>query len=157
MEARPMRTRRLEQRERSFHIRAHERRRIGDRVVVMGFGRKVHACIGLREQTVDQLRVANVAVHEIHAILRYAIQVRAIARIGKRVEHGYMHVRLVFDHPVHEIRADEAGSAGNDDVLRYEFGCHIPLQFDSMCQGTYARVKEPRLLWPTYSLAPFCR
>ena len=94
---------RLEQAERAFHVRPQERFRVRDRIVVMGLGRVVHDRVVARHDPVEQLGVADVAVHELDTILRQARDILDVARISQSVQHGHVHVRVMVDHVMHEI------------------------------------------------------
>ena len=85
---------------------------------------KVHDGIGHRHNLVQQRRVADVAVDEVHASLRDPGEVLLVAGVGERVEHGHVHLGLVVDHPVDEVAPDETGSAGDDDPLRLKYLGH---------------------------------
>ena len=122
---------RLEQAERALHVRPQERLRIRDRIVVMGLGRVVHDRVVARHDPVEQLGVADVAVHELDTILRQARDILDVARIGQGIQHGHMHVRMVVDHVMHEIRTDETTATGHDDVLRSK------RLFSHMCNSTF--------------------
>ena len=134
---------RLEQAERAFHVRPQERFRVRDRIVVMGLGRVVHDRVVARHDPVEQLGVADVAVHELDTILRQARDILDVARIGQGIQHGHMHVRMVVDHVMHEIRTDETTATGHDDVLRSKrlfshinnLTAHTPLLEGSFVSG----------------------
>lgn len=121
----------LEQTERAFHVRPQERFRVRDRIVVMGLGRVVHDRVVARHDPVEQLGVADVAVHELDTILRQARDILDVARIGQGIQHGHMHVRMVVDHVMHEIRTDETTATGHDDVFRSK------RLFSHMCNSTF--------------------
>lgn len=121
----------LEQTERAFHVRPQERFRVRDRIVVMGLGRVVHDRVVARHDPVEQLGVADVAVHELDTILRQARDILDVARISQSVQHGHMHVRMMVDHVMHEIRTDETTATGHDDVFRSK------RLFSHMCNSTF--------------------
>lgn len=121
----------LEQTERAFHVRPQERFRVRDRIVVMGLGRVVHDRVVARHDPVEQLGVADVAVHELDTIPRQARDILDVARIGQGIQHGHMHVRMVVDHVMHEIRTDETTATGHDDVFRSK------RLFSHMCNSTF--------------------
>ena len=133
----------LEQAERAFHVRPQERFRVRDRIVVMGLGRVMHDRVVARHDPVEQLDVADVAVHELDTILRQARDILDVARIGQGIQHGHMHVRMVVDHVMHEIRTDETTATGHDDVLRSKrlfshinnLTAHTPLLEGSFVSG----------------------
>ena len=66
-----------------------EGKRIHQRTVDVSLCRKVHDCVRLRGERVDELLIANVAMDE--AIARLSLElreVREISRVGELVEHG---------------------------------------------------------------------
>src|ERR1022692_367301 len=73
----------------------------------------------LREQCAHGRLVADVAAHE--QIARIALEtgeVFDVAGIGQRIEHDHP-ARIAARQPMtHEIRADEAGPTGDQDVMR---------------------------------------
>ena len=121
----------LEQTERAFHVRPQERFRVRDRIVVMGLGRVVHDRVVARHDLVEQLGVADVAMHELDTVLGKARDVLDVARISQSVQHGHVHVRVMVDHVMHEIRPDETTATGHDDVLRSK------RLFSHMCNSTF--------------------
>ena len=106
----------LEQAERALHVGLEERLRVRDAVVVVRLGRVMHDRVVARHDPVEQLRVADVAVHELDTVLGQARDVLDVARVGQRIQHGHVHVRVVVHHVMHEIRTDETAATGHDDV-----------------------------------------
>ena len=94
---------RLQQAERALHVGLQERLRIRDRVVVMRLRRVMHDRIMTRNQLVEQFRVADVAVHELHAVAQDAPDVLQVARIRQRIQDRHMHIRMMVIHVMHEI------------------------------------------------------
>lgn len=130
----------LEQTERAFHVRPQERFRVRDRIVVMGLGRVMHDRVVARHDPVEQLGVADVAVHELDTILRQARDILDVARISQGIQHGHMHVRMVVDHVMHEIRTDETTATGHDDVLRSKrlfSHIHNPTSHTPLLEGSF--------------------
>ena len=111
----------LQQAERALHVRLEERLRVRDAVVVVRLGRVMHDRVVARHDPVEQLRVADVAVHELDTVLGKARDVLDVARVGQRVEHGHVHLGMIVDHVMHEIRTDETAATGHDNVLRNKF------------------------------------
>ena len=109
---------RLQKAERALDVRFQERLRIRDRIVVMGLGRVVHDRVVARHDPVEQLSVADVAVHELDTILRQTRDILDVARIGQGIQHGHMHARVMVDHVMHEIRTDETTATSHNDVMR---------------------------------------
>lgn len=115
----------LQQAERALHVRLQERLGVRDGIVVVGFGRVVHDRVVAGHQLVEQLRIADIAVHELDPIPENVLDVLEIARIRQGVQHGDMHVGMIVVHVVHKIRTDKAAATGHDDVLGGEnLFCH---------------------------------
>lgn len=130
----------LEQTERAFHVRLQERFRVRDRIVVMGLGRVMHDRVVARHDPVEQLGVADVAMHELDTVLRQARDVLDVARISQSVQHGHVHVRVMVDHVMHEIRPDETTATGHDDVLRSKrlfSHIHNPTSHTPILEGSF--------------------
>ncbi len=112
----------LDQRVGAAHVGLEERRRVGDGVVVVGLGGVVDHGVGLGDQAVDQLGVADVAHDELDAARGQARDVLWVAGVGQLVEHGDVDVRVLAHDVVDEVGADEAAAAGDDDALGLEGG-----------------------------------
>ena len=110
----------LQQAEGALHVGAQERLRVGDGVVVVALGGVVHDGVVARDDPVQQLRVADVAHDELHAVRRQPRDVLGVAGVGQLVQDGHVHPGVVVDHVVHEVAADEAAAARDDDVLGFE-------------------------------------
>lgn len=110
----------LQQAEGALHVGAQERLRVGDGVVVVALGGVVHDGVVARHQLIKQLRVADVAHDELDPILGQAGDVLGVAGVGQLVQDGDVHIGVVVDHVVHEVAADEAAAARDDDVLRFK-------------------------------------
>ena len=106
---------RLEDRVRADQVRLDERLRVVQRVVHVRLGREVHDHVALADQAVDERRVADVAVHELDLVLD-RLQALAVARVGQGVEHDHLVLRVVAHRVVDEVRADEAGGAGDEQL-----------------------------------------
>ena len=105
-------------------VRLHEGLGVGYRVVVVGLRRIVDDRIMPRHHLVQQLRIADVAHHELHLGLREACYVCGVPCIGELVEDRYMALGVVPRHPAHEVGPDEAAAARDDDVCGLEDVCH---------------------------------
>lgn len=118
----------LQQAEGALDVGAQERLRVGDGVVVVGLGSVVHDGVVARHQLIKQLRVADVAHDELHAAGGQARDVLGVAGVGQLVQDGDVDARVVVHDVVHEVAADEAAAARDDDVLRFEKPRHkIPI------------------------------
>jgi len=108
---------RLEQLERAEHVGLHERVGAVDRAVDVGLGREVDDRVRAvaREQVGDERAVADVAAHE--RVARVAADRREVAEVPRVGELVEVHDRLAGRRePVErEVRADEAGAAGDED------------------------------------------
>lgn len=110
----------LQQAEGALDVGAQERLRVRDGVVVVGLGGVVHDRVVAGDDPVQQLRVADVAYDELHAVRRQPGDVLGVAGVGQLVQDGDVDVRMVVHDIVHEVAADEAAAARDDDVLRFK-------------------------------------
>ena len=110
----------LQQAEGALHVGAQERLGVRDGVVVVALGGVVQDRVVARHQPVQQLRVADVAHDELHAVRRQARDVLGVAGVGQLVQDGDVDARVVVHDVVHEVAADEAAAARDDDVLGIE-------------------------------------
>ena len=116
----------LQQAEGALDVGAQEGLRVGDGVVVVALGGVVHDRVVARDDPVEQLGVADVAHDELHAVGGQARDVLGVAGVGQLVQDGDVDVRVVVDHVVHEVAADEAAAARDDDVPGGEgLLCHV--------------------------------
>jgi hypothetical protein len=117
-EARPMQAGRLEQGEGALDIRLHECRRSVDAAVDVALRREMddRARPVPHQKRVDERTVEDVAVDE--GVARVAVERRevlAVAGVGEGVE-GDDRLAGGGDPVEHEVRADEAGAAGDEDA-----------------------------------------
>ena len=110
----------LQQAEGALHVGAQEGLGVGDGVVVVALGGVVHDGVVTGDQLVEQLRVADVADDELHAVGRQPGDVLGVAGVGQLVQDGHVHIGVVVHDIVHEIAPDEAAAARDDDVLRFK-------------------------------------
>ena len=111
----------LQQAEGSLHVGAKERLGVRDGVVVVALGGVVHDGVVAGDQPVQQLGVADVAHDELHAVGGQPRDVLGVAGVGQLVQDGNMYARVVVHHVVHEVAADEAAAARDDDVLEKQW------------------------------------
>ena len=109
----------LQKAEGALHVGAQERLRVGDGVVVVALCGVVHDRVVARYQPVQQLRVADVAHDELHAVGGQPGDVLGVAGVGQLVQDGDVDVGVVVHHVVHEVAADEAAAARDDDILNH--------------------------------------
>lgn len=110
----------LQQAEGALHVGAQERLRVGDGVVVVALGGVVHDGVVARHQLIKQLRVADVAHDELDAVGGQPRDVLGVAGVGQLVQDGDVDARVVVHDVVHEVAADEAAAASDDDILGFE-------------------------------------
>ena len=116
----------LQQAESALHVGAQEGLRVGDGVVVVALGGVVHDGVVAGDQLIEQPGVADVAHDELHAVRGQPGDVLGVAGVGQLVQDGHVHPGVVVDHVVHEVAADEAAAARDDDVLRGDgLLCHM--------------------------------
>ena len=110
----------LQQAEGALDVGAQERLGVGDGIVVVGLGGVVHDRVVARHQLIEQRGVADVAHDELHAVGGQARDVLGVAGVGQLVQDGDVHPGVVVHDVVHEVAADEAAAARDDDVLRFK-------------------------------------
>lgn len=111
----------LQQAEGALHVGAQERLRVGDGVVVVALGGVVHDGVVVRDDPIEQSGVADVAHDELHAVGGQTGDVLGVAGVGQLVQDGHVHAGVVVHHVVHEVAADEATAARDDDVLEKQW------------------------------------
>ena len=111
----------LQQAEGALHVGAQERLRVGDGVVVVALGGVVHDGVVVRDDPIEQSGVADVAHDELHAVGGQTGDVLGVAGVGQLVQDGHVHAGVVVRHVVHEVAADEATAARDDDVLEKQW------------------------------------
>ena len=110
----------LQEAEGALDVGAQEGLRVGDGVVVVALGGVVHDRVVARYQPVQQLGVADVAHDELNAVRGQPGDVLGVAGVGQLVQDGDAHVGVVVHDVVHEVAADEAAAARDDDVGGFE-------------------------------------
>ena len=110
----------LQQAEGALHVGAQERLRVGDGVVVVALCGVVHDRVVAGDDPIEQLRVADVTDDELDPVLGQPRDVLGVAGVGQLVQDGHVDARVVLHHVVHEVAADEAATARDDDVLRFK-------------------------------------
>ena len=106
----------LQQAEGALDVGAQERLGVGDGVVVVALGGVVDDRVVAGDDPIEQLRVADVAHDELHAVRGQPGDVLGVAGVGQLVQDGDVDVRVVVHDIVHEVAADEAAAARDDDV-----------------------------------------
>ena len=110
----------LQQAEGALDVGAQERLRVGDGVVVVALGGVVHDRVVARHQLIDQRSVADVADDELHAVRGEPRDVLGVAGVGQLVQDGDVHLGVVVHDVVHEVAADEAAAARDDNILGFK-------------------------------------
>ena len=110
----------LQEAEGALDVGAQEGLRVGDGVVVVALGGVVHDRVVARDDPVEQLGVADVAHDKLHAVGGQPRDVLGVAGVGQLVQDGHVDARVVLHDVVHEVAADEAATARDDDVLRFK-------------------------------------
>ena len=106
----------LQQAEGALHVGAQEGLRVGDGVVVVALGGVVHDGVVARDDLIEQGGVADVAHDELNAVRRQPGDVLGVAGVGQLVQDGHVDPGVVVHDVVHEVAADEAAAARDDDV-----------------------------------------
>ena len=110
----------LQQAEGALHVGAQERLGVGDGVVVVALCGVVHDGVVARDDPVQQLGVADVAHDELHAVGGEPRDVLGVAGVGQLVQDGDVDAGVVVHDVVHEVAADEAAAARDDDILGFK-------------------------------------
>ena len=110
----------LQQAEGALDVGAQEGLRVGDGVVVVALGGVVHDGVVARDDAVEQRGVADVAHDELHAVGGQPRDVLGVAGVGQLVQDGDVDARVVVHDVAHEVAADKAAAARDDDVLRFK-------------------------------------
>ena len=110
----------LQQAEGALDVGAQERLGVGDGVIVVALRGVVHDGVVARDDPVEQLRVADVTDDELDPVLGQPRDVLGVAGVGQLVQDGDVDARVVVHDVVHEVAADEAAAARDDDVLRFK-------------------------------------
>ena len=110
----------LQEAEGALDVGAQEGLRVGDGVVVVALGGVVDDGVVARDDPIEQLRIADVAHDELHAVRGQPGDVLGVAGVGQLVQDGDMYPGVVVDHVVHEVAADEAAASRDDDVLGFK-------------------------------------
>ena len=109
----------LQQAEGALHVCAQEGLWVGDGVIVVGLRGVVQDGAVARNDAVQQPGVADVAHDELHAVGGQPGDVLGVAGVGQLVQDGDVDARVVVHDVVHEVAADEAAAARDDDVLNH--------------------------------------
>ena len=111
----------LQQAEGALDVGAQEGLGVRDGVVVVGLRGVVHDGVVARDEPVQQPGVADVAHDELHAVGGQPRDVLGVAGVGQLVQDGDVHPGVVVHDVVHEVAADEAAAARDDDVLEKQW------------------------------------
>ena len=114
----------LQQAEGALDVGAQKRLRVRNGVVVVALGGVVDDGVVAGDQLIEQLGVADVADDELHAVGGQTRDVLGVAGEGQLVQDGDVDARVVVHDVVHEVAADEAAAARNDDVAGFKRLCH---------------------------------
>ncbi len=109
----------LQQAEGALDVGPQERLGVGDGVVVVALGGVVDDRVVTRDDTVEQSGIADVAHDELHTVGGQPGDVLGVAGVGQLVQDGDVDARVVVHDVVHEVAADEAAAARDDDVLNH--------------------------------------
>ena len=98
------------------NIRPQENFGIFDRAIDVAFRGKIHHHVGLSllEKVINRFSVADIDLVERELrVLERGRKRRHIARVSQTINADYLVLGVLFQHMVHEVRADKACSAGN--------------------------------------------
>ncbi len=130
----------LQERVGAGHVGGEESSGVQERAVDVRLGREVDHGVVPGDESAGQVGVEDVAVHELAAARADGeFQVGEVARVGEGVEHGHVLHVIPSQQAVHEVRADEPGSAGDQNFHRVP----SPLVQRSWRGGAAARQAGP--------------
>ena len=87
-----------------------------DRAVDVRLGGEVDDRVAALDRRRDGVAVVDVALDELDAVRRQALEVLAPPGVGELVEHAHRVVRVLGEPAAHEVRADEPGAAGDEQL-----------------------------------------
>ncbi len=104
----------LQKQLRAEDVRAGEEARIDDGETVVRLGREVDDDLDLvlAQDVLDDVEVGDVGLDERNV---GAFEIRPVSGVGQKVERDDAVVRVPLEPVVDEVRADEAGRAGDED------------------------------------------
>ena len=119
MEAHLVATHGLQQGEGTHQVGLNEGRGVEEGVVVMRLCGEVHDRVGAGDNAVNEVGVRDVALDDGQASGKlggHIGQGGTVARVGELVQDDDVDVRMVLQQRVNEIRSNEAGTAGHNDL-----------------------------------------
>ena len=99
------------------NISQDEGGRIDNRPVDVRLGGKVYYSVAIGNQLIDQLAIANIALDEF--VVRTGLdlfEIFQVTGISQRIKIDNLVIRMVFQPITDEIRTDESGAAGNEQL-----------------------------------------
>ena len=109
----------LQQGEGAHQVGLDEGRGVEEGVVVVRLGGEVHDRVGAGDDAVHEVGVGDVALDDAQASGKLGGNISqggTVARVGELVQDDDVDVRMVLQQRVNEIRSDEAGTAGHNDL-----------------------------------------
>ena len=92
----------------------------------MRLGGVMHDRVMARHDPIQQLSIADIAMHELHTITEDTADVLQIPGVRQGIQHGDVHIRMMVIHITHEIRTDETTATGHNDIPRRKNFSHTP-------------------------------
>ena len=109
----------LQQGEGAHQVSLNEGRGVEERVVVVRLRSKVHDRVGPGDDAIHEVGVGDVALDNGQAsgeLGGHVSQGRTVTRVGELIQDDNVDVRVVLQQRVNEIRSNEAGTAGHNDL-----------------------------------------
>ena len=109
----------LQQGEGAHQVGLNEGRGVEEGVVIVRLGGKVHDRVGTGDDAIHEVGVGNVSLDNGQAsgeLGGHIGQGRTVARVGELIQDDDVDVRVVLQQRVNEIRSNEAGTAGHNDL-----------------------------------------
>ena len=102
------------------HVGVDEGGRVHDRPVDVALGREVHDAVGrvCFERGLDGRPITDVGPHE--GVVRIRLDLAQILEVASVGQHVEVHDSITaFEQQTNEVRADEAGTAGDEDLAHF--------------------------------------
>src|SRR3989338_4594276 len=120
MQTLAMPTNRLEYLIRADEIRLHERPRITQRIVVVRLRRKVNDDVAIRDERINDGRIAHITFDEPNAI-HHVGEIRLVAGVRQFVDDGDVNIWTRCESEVNEVGADKPSPAGDEKFHKFCF------------------------------------
>ncbi len=130
----------------ALDIRFYKRARIDNRIVIMGLRGIVNNCIVPGNDSIKQIRIADVTNNKLNPVLRKPSNAVRISSIGQLIQDGDAYIRNIIHDIADKRRTAKTTAARNQDIAVFSPHAHRPpfssglYHFPIIC---LKRVKQP--------------